>query len=153
MILIIAAILVQGSLPGQWAQFGHGNAEVSSVDTVDIGTGDRRGTYQYRYKMRLTKRDHAGKVLEVKWADSVTCPAVRIVVESMRNISIPKLAPMGVPGVQTAIISDGTWYFMTAPSSDIMGSLTINSYNGSSLANWTQVSLKKLLPCWKAAAL
>jgi hypothetical protein len=149
-LLVLLNNAVQPELPRQWAQFSRSGARSHVNETVDIATGDRGSKSEFRYTLRFTKRS-LGVTAKIAWADSTTCPAVRSVIVSMRNIKMPSPAPYGLPDQSTTITMDGTGYFLTAPSSDNMGKLTISSNIGSPLAAWIDASFGKLEPCWTTA--
>lgn len=145
--IVLAAAVAQTPLPRQWAQFSRSGALSRVSETVDIATGEGKGTAQFPYKLRLTRSSPEGKI-EIKWAESTTCPTVRSVIASMHDIAMPLPAPYGVPGESTEIIVDGAGYFLTAPSSYIMGKMTLTSNVGSPLAKWIDTALEQLAPCW-----
>ena len=150
-VLILLSAAVAGTpLPMQWAQFSRSPALRGVSETVDVATGNRTGN-DFSYKLRLTIYARQGEP-SVKWTDSAACPAARAVIASMTSIKMPTPAPYGVPGGSQFITVDGTQYFLTAPSSDNMGTMTISSNVGSPLAAWVDSSLKQLAPCWKMAA-
>lgn len=148
--LALAASVAQAPLPLQWAQFGRSGALSGVTETVDVATGKRKGEADFPYRLRFTKT-LSGGAPQVRWAESAACPAVRAVIASMRNIKMPSPAPYGMPGGSMEVIVDGTGYFITAPSSDIGGKLTISSNIGSPLALWIDASFKRLAPCWTTA--
>jgi hypothetical protein len=151
LLLVLLESAVQPELPRQWARFSRSGALSHVSETVDIATGDRSDQAEFHYKLRLTKRS-LGAGLEVRWAESKTCPAVRSVIVSMRDIKIPSPAPYGLPDQSMSITMDGTGYSLTAPSSDNMGKLTISSNVGSPLASWVDASFKLLETCWTTRA-
>jgi hypothetical protein len=141
----------QSELPRQWAQFSRSGALSHVSEIVDIATGDRGNSVQFRYVLRFTKRSLKAKA-EIAWADSTTCPAVRSIIESMQKIKMPSPAPYGLPDQSMTLTLDGTAYSLTAPSSDNMGKLTISSNVGTPLAHWIDASFKRLATCWTKAA-
>jgi len=153
-ILIALAAAAGQPLPGQWAQFSRSPPSIllrGVSATVDIATGTRNNDGKFPYKLRLTTRI-AGRQTEVKWTDSARCPAVRAVIASMVDIKPPSPAPYGVRGKSDIIVTDETEYTITAPSSDDMGTLTINSVEGSGLSAWVELWLRQLDPCWRPSA-
>jgi hypothetical protein len=154
MLLFLLALVdggAQSELPRQWAQFSRSGALSHVSEIVDVATGDRGNTSEFRYILRFTKRS-LSRDAEVTWADSATCPAVRSVIDGMRNLKMPSPAPYGLPNQSMTLTLDGTAYSLTAPSSDNMGKLTISSNIGSPLARWIDASLKQLETCWTKAA-
>ena len=151
LLLAFTSNAAQPELPRQWAQFSRSGALSHVSETVDIATGDNGNSADFRYILRFTKRSLRGDP-QIAWADSATCPAVRSVMVSMRNIRMPSPTPYGLPGQAMTITLDGTGYSLTAPSSDNMGKLTISSNIGSPLASWVDASLKQLESCWTTAA-
>jgi hypothetical protein len=151
LLLVLAAVVAQAPMPLQWAQFGR-TVELKHIsETVDIATGDPKGTHQFQYRLRFTRRAPKAAI-EIKWADSRSCPAVRSVIASMSHIAMPSPAPYGVPGEPTEVTVDGTDYFLTAPSSYNTGRVTITSNRDSPLSQWVDAALEQLAVCWKAAA-
>lgn len=150
-LLVLLGSDLQSELPRKWAQFSRAGALNHVTETIEIATGRGTTGAEFRYTLRLTRRALEAKP-EIRWADSATCPAVRSVIVAMRDIKMPSPAPYGLPDRSASITLDGTAYSLTAPSSDDMGSLTISSNTGSSLAAWVDTSLKQLESCWTTAA-
>lgn len=141
----------QSELPRQWAQFSRAGQLNHITETIEVATGDRGQDNAFRYILRRTKRTLNGDS-QIAWADSATCPEVRSVIASMRDIPVPSLAPYGLPGEARSITMDGTLYSLAAPSSDNMGKIAISSNVGSPLASWVDASLEQLASCWTATA-
>jgi hypothetical protein len=139
----------QAALPEPWAQFSRSGSLNHTTETVGIFTGERTDG-EFHYRLRLTTK-MLGQEPETKWADSQTCPEVRSVITSMRDIEMPSPAPYGV-GQPRSITLDGIQYELTAPSSFNMGKLTLSSNVGSPLASWIDAGFAQLAPCWKTAA-
>lgn len=151
MLAAILALLADASpppLPRQWAQFTRSGALNHVTETVDIATGDNGGGATFRYKLRLTRQAISSAPVTM-YADSATCPAIPSIIASMQNIKMPSPAPYGVRGGGLIVMMlDGAGYSLTAPSSDVMGSLTISSNIGSPLATWVDASIADLASCW-----
>jgi hypothetical protein len=152
MLLILANAAAHVPLPMQWAQFSRSGALSHISEIVDVATGSRTKSTAFPYRLRFTKYSFKG-AYEIKWADSSTCPAVRSVIDSMRNIKMPSPAPYGITDGDIIVTADGAEYKLTAPSSDVSGELTIRSNVGSPLAAWIDNSFKQLASCWTTAAL
>lgn len=151
-IFIIASVLaglgqtddpVRPVEPTAWGEFARLPARGSSpirisMGTVPAGWGDR----PVYWAKRIGRLD-AGTT------DSLKCPALAVVVQSMRHIRLPKVAP-GEPEI---MIGDGTMYSLTVPSSyhpphsSNLSTLTITGGEGP-LADWVNGALKKLEGCW-----
>jgi hypothetical protein len=149
LLLVLAVASAQPALPEPWAQFSRSGSLNHTTETVGIFTG-KRTDGEFQYRLRLTK-EMLGKEPETKWADSQTCPEVRSVISSMRDIEMPSPAPYGV-GQPRSMTLDSTQYELTAPSSFNMGEVTLSSNVGSPLASWIDAGFAQLASCWKAAA-
>jgi hypothetical protein len=123
--------------PASWGEFSRFQARRSPI-TVTLGTlpGEVRGQPVYWAK-------------RVGWTeggatDSLRCPALTVVVESIERIPLPKPAPRN-PQI---MIGDGTMYSLTVPhSSTNLDKLTVTAGSGP-LADWVENALEKLEGCW-----
>lgn len=119
-----------------------------SVETrVEIGTRgyDRdRGRLDFWMRRTVTTRD----VPVVTWADSRSCPAVWDVLVLMRELPVPRFAPIGVSAGPPMHL-DGTIYTLRTYSEE--GEIAVETNDGTPLAAWVEASLDSLEPCWGSA--
>jgi hypothetical protein len=129
--------------PPSWGEFSRFQARRSPV-TIILGTvsvsPDARRVY-------WAKR--VGGSTEGGTTDSVKCPSLVAVIESIRTIPLPKAQP----GKPEAMIGDGTMYSLTVPSTysppftTNLDKLTITSAGGP-LGAWVDGAMVKLESCW-----
>lgn len=128
--------------PPSWGEFSRFQARRSPI-TITVGTVSDGVSDKPIFWAKRVGWTEGGAT------DSVRCPALAAVVESMKHISLPKAAP-GNPDV---IIGDGTIYSLTVPSSyspphsTNLDKLTITSGDGP-LAEWVEGAIVKLEACW-----
>lgn len=120
-------------------------------EVVEVSSLFGRDTGRLEYRLRLTIRRVRGRKPEVKWADSIACPAVRRVVLGMHDLTMPSPAPYGGPDNKQVVVLDGAEYSLTAPSSYMMGKLTITSTDETPLAAWVDGAFQQLATCWRAS--
>jgi hypothetical protein len=84
----------------------------------------------------------------VAWAESRSCPAVWDVLARMRDLPVPRFAPMGVSG-GPQLHMDGTIFTLRTYSDE--GEIAVQSNEGTPLAEWIEASLEILEPCWGSA--
>ena len=151
LLVLMADIAPPDAFLSSWAQFSRSRSLIYVTETVDVATAERGSNNTFRYRLRLTRKTLNG-VPQVRYADSVNCPAIQNVITSMKSIKMPAPAPYGLwDGPLRIRVHDGIGYSLSAPSSDSNGQMTISSNMGSSLAAWVDTSLKKLERCWMAA--
>ena len=138
------------TLPGAWATFTRAGALSHVNETVEIAT-DNTERDHFDYKLRFTRTTLRDR--EILWTNSRTCPAVRPMLQQMRDIAMPRPAPYGVEGEETEIVMDGAYYELQAPSNFSNGNLTITSNVGSPLATWVDDAFVKLAACWSKVEL
>lgn len=144
--LLLAAAATQGP---SWAHFSRAQMLAGIDERVEIFSGRRNGG-DFRYIFSLSTTKHKGHPA-IQWADSTSCPAIPAIVAGMRRIAMPRPAPYGVPGEPAVIVVDGSMYELAAPSSDVMGQMTISSNEGSPLSAWVDAALTRLGPCWSTS--
>lgn len=147
LLVVLAAGFVQGP---PWAHFSRSRTIDRVKEVVDIGSGKSGADGGFRYVLKITRQINGGKPI-VQWTDSTACPVISTLVKDMTEIIMPKPAPYGVPGISQDIVLDGSYYELNAPSSDVQGSFTISSNDGTSLSLWIDNSLKRLSSCWSAS--
>ena len=145
LLLGLAATIVQTPLVGGWAHF----VRTSALDsrTVEIGTGEQATNDRRGYRLRLTKQSKDGAV-QTRFAYSNDCSEARAVILSMRSLKMPAPAPYGERPLRP-LIMDGPSYEFGAPSSYMLGSISITSGAGTPLSKWVDAALIKLDRCWK----
>lgn len=148
--LLVSAASTDVFADRAWGQFLRSGALSHHVEIVDIAV-DGKSAGQLEYRLRLTDQKF-GSPARVSWADSRTCPAVRVVLTRLRALSPPVIVPPGFPPEPSEVLVDGTGYKLTVPVADSVGQsrLTWTSNIGTPLAGWVDNSLKSLEPCWKA---
>lgn len=153
-LLFIAAGLAgfgQGDLPARpveptpWGEFGRYPGRGLSPITIYLGTVPSGSDNRHVYWAKRVVLNEGGTI------DSVKCPALVMVIESMRDIRLPKTAP----GDPQLIIADGTSYSLSVassyqpPTASNLDKLTITSGDGP-LADWVNDALEKLEGCWSS---
>ena len=145
----IAAAPILVELGPAWAQFSRALARRLIKTDVEVGTlGYDSARKRLDFWLRRTVVRGVEHQEEVTWADSRTCPAARPLLASMRNIPVPKFAPIGSPGGAPVII-DGIAYSLRTYSDE--GTLTAETNLGTPLAAWIEGALKVLDSCWTKA--
>lgn len=133
-------------LPNAWAWFERAGALSHIVERVYIATaGADPATHRLEYRVRLLRIDLRGRTQ--RRIESRTCPAIRPMLASLRDLPMPKPAPYGVGEDNRDIVVDGTAYLLHVPSTFSNGGLTITSNVGSPLAGWVDGALKTLAAC------
>jgi hypothetical protein len=128
--------------PAPWGEFARSEARRSPI-TITVGTVPGEVGGQPVYWAKRVGWTEGGAT------DSVKCPALAAVVESIRHIRLPKAAP-GHPEI---LIGDGTMYSLTVPASydpphaSNLDKLTVTAAGGP-LADWVNGALQKLEGCW-----
>ena len=141
-------------LPGTWATFTREGALSHQAITVEAATdGVDPGSKRLEYKLRRTERSLDS--VEVKWANSRRCPAIRPVLAGMRDLAPPRLSPPGIGDGPTEVILDGVFYSLSAPAGygGAEARVTVSSNVGTPLAAWVDKSLAALDRCWSAVEL
>lgn len=142
LLIALAAAGAQLRAFDPWAKFSRDGMDSQVVEIASL-QGSNAGRLEYR--LRFTTRRLRGHNPEVRWADSVTCPAVRTVVLGMDDLAMPIPAPYGGSNETRVIVLDGAEYSLTAPSSYMMGKLTVTSTDGSPLAAWINGAFRAVL--------
>ena len=152
---LLAAPLVQIPPPlptdDGWAQFS-AHHMLSHID-IDVAIGNTQSDKgEVIYWVRRTTR-HSDESPGVAHTDSVRCPAVLAVLQSMRELPAPPPAPPLLDSTDILVTADGTLYELHAPaaySGRTPGEITLSSNVGTPLANWVERSLAALQPCMPA---
>ena len=146
LIALPAIVGAQARAFDPWASFSRDGMASELVEVATLNGGDAGPVH---YRLRLTTRRLRGHKREVRWADSIACPAVRAVVLGMDGLAMPAPAPIGGTHEQKVVVLDGADYALTAPSTYTMGKLTITSTDASPLAAWINGAFEQLAPCWR----
>lgn len=120
-----------------WAKFSKWPARGENA-TVSIGTSDFQRDKPVIYWARIAGTSVNGST------DSVQCPALRSVVESLDDVSVPRLSE---PEVHL-IIGDGTAYALTVSWSNL-DQVSISA-RGGAVADWIDGALTRLKDCWSS---
>lgn len=131
-----------------WGGFSRSPALAGERVSVDMALDGRTGN-QPEYKFRLTRRS-PGAPDQQLWADSRACPAVRVVLGRLRELTPPPIVPLGFKPESQEIMVDGIGYSLTAPLADSVGQakITWTSNMGTPRAAWVEDSLTRLKLCW-----
>ena len=130
--------------PTHWAEFSRNPSRGQSRVTIRVGTVHGKAGDKSVY---WAKRVGSPATTSI---DSLTCPALGVVVEKMSRFEMPKVS---VGGIEIVVIGDGTSYSLTLPASYHAGysgtidTLTYRSWGGP-LAKWVDGSLAELEGCW-----
>jgi len=147
MFLVLAAAaqtgVAQSAAFTAWGEFARVSGHGLSPITVTVGSVPIPSGGHPIYWAKRTGRAEGGST------DSLRCPALLAVVDSMRQFRLPTPQP-GDPDIK---IADGTIYSLTVPSSyhpapaTNLDKITITSGDGP-LAEWVKGAFTKLEPCW-----
>lgn len=147
--MVLAAMLAVAATGefNAWARFSRAPLLGRPSDQVEVATrGAEPGSHDLHLVMRLTRRTL--RVVQVSWADSTTCPAVRTTVRAMSSLVVPRVTSP-YDGRNTRLIIDGTAYGFEGPASGPNGRIAFSSNAGTPLAAWVDARLAALAPCWK----
>ena len=156
MILAFFVILSANGVAAQpsrrpWATVTRAPSNTHDVTTLDFGTlGPARNATRINavaYYARLTYKPLRGAP-QVRWTDSISCPALQASLARLRNVPPPKIDVPGYPaqkgGFWENVILDGTGY-----SLDMAPHLRFSTNDESSaLFKWTEEALRDLKSCW-----
>jgi len=150
--MLLSAVLAVAPIPSNlgsaWAEFSRAPAARLTRTTVEVGTsGYDRQHAQLDFWLRRTVTRGIKQEEQIVWADTRTCARVRPLLASMRDIPVPKFAPIG-SSKGPPVILDGIGYSLKAYSDD--GMLTESTNIGTPLAEWIEAALKTLEPCWSS---
>ncbi len=136
---------------GKWATL---RIEPSFGETrTEIAFGTLRYDPQAKqldYWVRREDRDRRGGSLKVRWADSRTCPAMRPVINAMKDMGAMQIAPPAV-GDDIIVTADGTLYTLEAPGrydDGHTGTLRFSANVSTPLAAWAERVQSDLTACW-----
>ena len=133
-----------------WGFFSRVGALSRRREVVEIATDGRDGTVVH-YKLRLTFSRG-----ETRWTNSRTCPAVRPVLASLRDLPTPRPAPPGFGDDPKEILMDGIGYELAVPGAGDptgMTRLSISSNVQTPLARWVDAAFEQLASCWSVVEL
>ncbi len=150
MTILIAALLAASPIPSQlgpsWAEFSRAPAARLTRIKVEVGTlGLDRDRQQLDFWLRRTVTSGVQEREEATWADTRNCPAARPLLASMRDIPVPRFAPVG-SSEGPPITLDGVSYKLRTYSDH--GMLTAETNVGTPVAAWIEGALSALETCW-----
>ena len=128
-----------------WARFS-AHRYLAHVE-IDVAIGTMRsnkGDAIY-WVRRSTRRPR--QWVEVSSTDSVRCPAILTMVQSMRDLPAPRPAPPPQGSADITLTDDGTDYELHAPVASPGMEVTLSSNVGTPLAAWVEQSLAALGQC------
>lgn len=132
-----------------WASFTRAPANRLMRTEVDVGTlGFDSARNRPNFWLRRTIVRGVQHKEEVTWTDTESCAPARPLIASMRDIPVPKLAPVG-SSKGPPIVLDGIAYSLRTDSDQ--GKLTMDTNIGTPLAGWIENALKVLDSCWTPA--
>lgn len=148
--MLIATLALQAAQPlpndDGWARFS-AHRQLAHVE-IDVAIGTVRSSKNepIYWVRRSTRRPR--QWVEVSSTDSVRCPAILAMVQSMRDLPAPRPAPPP-PSDSSDIVAtaDGTGYELNAPTASPGVEMTLSSNVGTPLADWVERSLAALGPC------
>jgi len=135
-----------------WATVTRASAATTERLALDFGTlGVARGRPgQLVYFVRRTTTLYPD-VRQVRWTDSINCPAMIAVLSDLRDLPTPRLDVPGFPaqpgGLDETIAVDRVSYRL-----NFSDRLSYSTNVGSPLARWTDDAVRRLEPCWRAEA-
>ncbi|GAA3894562.1 hypothetical protein GCM10022276_12130 [Sphingomonas limnosediminicola] len=151
--LLLAVFVVMAPIPFElgpaWADFSRAPARHLIRTRVEVGTlgydqGRKRLDFWLRRPVVSGEHDE-----EIAWADTRTCAAARTLLASMRDIPVPKFAPISTSEGPPVIV-DGISYRLRTYSDQ--GTLTAETNLGTPLAAWVNRALATLNSCWVRTA-
>jgi len=148
--VIAFVFAMAAATPAGWGAFSRQGALSHVREVVSIATVGSGAPGKLIYGLTYT-RASLDKT-ETFTTTSAACPAALIVIASMRDITMPRPAPPGMPGGSNEIILDGATYTLTAPTNFTSGTMTISSNVGSPLETWVDNAFAALAPCWSKVA-
>lgn len=148
--LVFSALLVVSPIPSNlgpaWAEFSRAPAARLTKTNVEVGTlGYDRQRARLDFWLRRTVTRGINQEEQIVWTDTRTCARARPLLASIRDIPVPKFAPIG-SSKGPPVILDGIGYSLKTYSDD--GMLTEGTNIGTPLAEWIEAALKTLEPCW-----
>jgi hypothetical protein len=135
--------LVASAPNAAWAEFSRADTLSQVNETVEVRSVPERAEYQ------LTYTRQSGRKTQTFTTTSTTCPYARPVINSMRGLSMPHLAPFGVDGDRRGRFQDGAMYTLSGPTDSPDGQITVSSNTGAPLAAWVDKALGALELCWR----
>lgn len=145
---LLAAAPVPPELGSGWATFSRDDWGRQTKTRVEVGTiGFDRGARRLDFWLRRSMTRGVGHQEEVSWADTRTCAPARAVLASIRDIPVPRFAPVGT-SKGPPLVTDGVAYALSTYSDD--GGLSENTNLGTPLAAWIDGALATLDRCWSS---
>jgi hypothetical protein len=150
MSLLVAAWLAGAPIPVElgpaWAVFSRAEPGHLREMKVEVGTlGHDRSRDRLDFWLRRTVVTGIDHRAQQTWADTRTCARARPLLASMRDIPVPKFAPVG-SSKGPPVVLDGNAYSLRTYSDQ--GTLTAETNIGTPLADWIDRALMDLDSCW-----
>jgi len=143
---LLAAVPIPPALGPAWAEFSRAPACCLTGTKVEVGTlGFDRDQKRLDFWLRRTVTRGIKKNVVISWADTRTCAAARPLLASIRDIPVPKFAPVGTSN-RSSVYIDGISFALRTYSDE--GTLTAETNVDTPLASWIDSALKKLDSCW-----
>jgi hypothetical protein len=143
---LLAAAPLSSAMGPAWAEFSRAPSRRATRTTVEVGTlGHDRNRQQLDFWLRRTVAAGPQQQEEVTWADTRTCAAARPLLASMRDIPVPRFAPIG-SSEGPPMMLDGVQYALRTYSDH--GMLTAQTNVNTPLATWVEGALAALDGCW-----
>ena len=144
--MLVAAASLPPSLGPSWAEFSRKPALRMTKTTVEVGTlGYDRTRKELDFWLRRTVTTGPDGKEQVGWADTRTCAPARSTLASIRDIPVPRFAPVG-SSEGPPLMLDGVGYRLRTYSDH--GTLTAETNVETPLASWIEGALVKLEGCW-----
>jgi hypothetical protein len=153
--ILVAALLAasppQGPSRPVWATITRAPANGSEQVSLEFGTlgAVSQAPYRLAYYARRTVARRNSATEEIAWADSRSCPALTEVLADLRDVPVPGIDVPGFAGqpggTDESITLDGVTYRFA-----LSERLAFSTNVGSPLSRWTEASLQRLEPCWRA---
>jgi len=143
---LVAAAPIPSALGPAWAEFSRAPACCLTRTKVEVGTlGFDRDRHQLDFWLRRTVISGVKEKEVIGWADTRTCAAARPLLAGIRDIPVPKFAPIGTSS-RSSVYIDGISFALRTYSDE--GTLTAETNVNTPLASWIDSALKTLDSCW-----
>ena len=145
---LLAAAPILSELGPSWAEFSRNPALRLTKTRVEVGTlGYDDARRHLDFWLRRTVTSGPEQQEATTWADTRTCPSSRALLASMRDIPVPKFAPIGSSDGPPMTL-DGIGYALRTYSDE--GTLKAETNVGTPLATWIEGALGSLEGCWSS---
>ncbi|HEX5238424.1 MAG TPA: hypothetical protein VFW39_08180 [Sphingomicrobium sp.] len=150
LVVLVSAFVAVAPVPFElgpaWAEFSREPAGRSTKTEIEVGTlGYDHARGQLDFWFRRTVTSGIKNEETVTWTDTRTCSAARPLLASIRDIPVPKFAPVG-SSKGPPVMLDGVSYSLRTYSNQ--GLLTEQTNVGTPLATWVDAAVGILSQCW-----